>query len=112
MKYDQPCIRYVGYVLRCVLLFAKWLSAKGATMMMTSGKTMYFNIICEELCATGGKIIHVDENRGNLQEIHDIVDTYTLERIKHSEESIERIKWELYPMKIWVPEKRKIITYL
>lgn len=78
---------------------------------MKMNNEIYFNIICEEICATGGKIIHVDENRGNLKDIHDIVDEYTMHRIKKSEETINRIKWELYPMRIWIPEKRKIITY-
>lgn len=61
---------------------------------------------------TGGKIIRVDENRGNLKDIHDVVDDYTLDRLKHSEKTVDRLKWELHLMKIWVPEKRKIITYL
>ena len=50
----------------------------------------YFNVICEEMGITGGKIIHVDENRGTIQEVHDLVD-----------ENIEKYpnaKWEVYPI--------------
>ena len=50
---------------------------------------MYYNVICEEIGITGGKIIHVDENRGTIQEVHDLV-----------AENIEKYptaKWELYP---------------
>ena len=79
---------------------------------MTMSDDMYFNIICEEMGITGGKIIRVDENRGNLKDIHDVVDTYTLERMKESADTVDRIKWELHLMKIWIPEKRKIITYV
>ena len=34
---------------------------------------MYFNLICEELCITGGKVIHIDTNVGSLEEAHKIV---------------------------------------
>lgn len=34
---------------------------------------MYFNLICEELCITGGKVIHIDTNVGSLEEVHKIV---------------------------------------
>lgn len=79
-------------------------------MRMSNG--VYFNIICEEMGVMGGKVIRVDENRGSLKDIHEVVDDYTLERMKQSEDTIDRIKWELHLMKIWIPEKRKIITYL
>ena len=51
---------------------------------------MYFNLICEELGITGGKIIHIDKNVGNMEEVHKIV----CEHIKEHPNA----KWELYPM--------------
>ena len=30
---------------------------------------MYFNLICEEHEITGGKVIHIDKNAGNMEEI-------------------------------------------
>lgn len=30
----------------------------------------YYNVICEEMGDFGGKIIHVDTNRGSIQEVH------------------------------------------
>lgn len=53
---------------------------------------MYFNVICEEIGITGGKIIHIDENKGNIMDIHRIVD----ENIN----KYPNAKWELYPMMI------------
>ena len=29
---------------------------------------MYFNLICEEMEITGGKVIHIDKNIGNMDE--------------------------------------------
>ena len=29
----------------------------------------YFNVICEEISILGGKVIHVDENVGSLEEV-------------------------------------------
>lgn len=52
----------------------------------------YFNLICEEIEITGGKIIHIDKNVGNMNDVHKIV-----------EENVEKFpnaKWELYPMLI------------
>nr|DAG57832.1 MAG TPA: hypothetical protein [Caudoviricetes sp.] len=49
----------------------------------------YFNVICEEISYVGGKIIHVDENVSNMDEVHKVVC-----------ENIEKFpngKWELYP---------------
>ena len=37
---------------------------------------MYFNLICEELCITGGKVIHIDTNVGSLEEVYKIVTEY------------------------------------
>ena len=31
---------------------------------------IFYNLICEELCITGGKIIHIDTNVGTLEEVH------------------------------------------
>lgn len=58
---------------------------------------MYYNIICEEVIPTGGKIIHVDKNGGTLEEVHKIVDEYSK---KHP-----FAKWEMYPRSISVPIK-------
>ena len=37
---------------------------------------VYFNLICEELCITGGKVIHIDTNVGSLEEVYKIVTEY------------------------------------
>lgn len=55
---------------------------------------LYYNIICEELCMTGGKIIHIDVNVGTLEEVHKIV----IENVNKYPNS----KWELYLMQIAV----------
>lgn len=51
---------------------------------------MYFNLICEEIGLTGGKIIHIDVNIGNMEEVHKVV----LDNI----DKYPNAKWELYPM--------------
>jgi len=51
---------------------------------------MYFNLICEEMEITGGKVIHIDKNIGNMDEVHKVV----CENI----EEYPNAKWELYPM--------------
>lgn len=51
---------------------------------------MYYNLICEEIAVTGGKIIHHDQNYGNIEEVHKTV----CENIKKYPNG----KWELYPM--------------
>lgn len=53
-------------------------------------KVEYFNIICEEIGITGGKIIHVDENRGEIEDIHKIVD--------ENYKKYPNAKWELHVM--------------
>lgn len=53
-------------------------------------KNMYFNVICEELCITGGKIIHLDKNAGDIEEVHEIVCEHV--------EKYPNAKWELHPM--------------
>ena len=50
---------------------------------------MYFNLICEEVELTGGKIIHIDINIGNMEEVHKVV----LDNI----DKYPNAKWELYP---------------
>lgn len=51
---------------------------------------MYFNLICEEMEVTGGKVIHIDKNVGNMDEVHEVV-------CEHVEKH-PNAKWELYPM--------------
>lgn len=34
---------------------------------------IFFNVICEEVELLGGKIIHVDKNLGNMDEVHRFV---------------------------------------
>lgn len=34
---------------------------------------VYFNVICEEVEAIGGKIIHMDQNFGDMDEVHKFV---------------------------------------
>lgn len=51
---------------------------------------MYFNLVCEELSVFGGKVIHIDKNVQNMDDVHNVV----IENIdKHP-----NAKWELYPM--------------
>ena len=52
---------------------------------------MFYNLICEELCITGGK---VDTNVGSLEEVHKIV-TDNADKYPNG-------KWELYPMQLAV----------
>lgn len=59
--------------------------------MKKNGK-MYFNIICEEVCMTGGKIIHMDENKESLEDVHKV--------IKENFLKYPNAKWEMYVMKI------------
>ena len=52
----------------------------------------YFNVICEEISILGGKVIHIDENVGSLEEVHKVVmDNVT---------KYPNGKWELYPMQL------------
>lgn len=30
---------------------------------------MYYNVICEEIEITGGKVIHIDKNLGNMNDV-------------------------------------------
>lgn len=54
----------------------------------TGGNAMYLNLICEELVCTGGKVIHIDKNVGNMEEVHKIV-CDNLQKYPNG-------KWELY----------------
>lgn len=56
---------------------------------MSMGR-MFYNLICEEICITGGKVIHIDTNVGSLEEAHKIV-TENVNKYPNG-------KWELYPM--------------
>lgn len=51
---------------------------------------MYYNVICEEIEITGGKVIHIDKNVGNLDEVHEVV-ADNVDRYPNG-------KWELYPI--------------
>lgn len=55
-------------------------------------RTVYYNVICEEIELTGGKVIHVDKNVGELDEVCEIV--------RRNIEKYPNAKWELYPMMI------------
>lgn len=52
--------------------------------------TSYFNLICEEICILGGKIIHIDQNVSNMEEVHKIV--------CDNVGKFPNAKWELYPI--------------
>lgn len=58
--------------------------------MTTSGENMYFNLICEEMCLTGGKVIHIDENKKSLEAVHSVVKDNFLR--------YPNAKWELHIM--------------
>lgn len=51
---------------------------------------MYFNLVCEELSIFGGKVIHIDKNVQNMDDVHNIV----IENV----DKYPNAKWELYPM--------------
>lgn len=52
----------------------------------------YYNLICEEIESIGGKIIHLDQNVGSLE------DLFTL--LSHNINKYPNAKWEIYPMYI------------
>ena len=60
---------------------------------MSMGR-IFYNLICEELCITGGKVIYIDTNVGSLEEAHKIV----IENVNKYPNG----KWELYPMQLAV----------
>lgn len=53
---------------------------------------VYYNVICEEICITGGKIIHVDENANSLPAV--------LVLLSQHVNNYPNAKWEIYPMYI------------
>lgn len=55
-------------------------------------KRLYYNVICEEICITGGKVIHIDTNVGTLEEVHNIV--------IDNAGKYPNGKWELYPIQL------------
>lgn len=55
-------------------------------------KTYYFNIICEEISMTGGKVIHIDENKSSIEEVHELVSKNVIK--------FPNAKWEMYLMSI------------
>lgn len=55
-------------------------------------RRLYYNVICEEICITGGKIIHIDTNVGTLEEVHNIV--------IDNANKYPNGKWELYPVQL------------
>lgn len=50
----------------------------------------YYNVICEEISILGGKVIHIDKNVDNLDEVHEVV-ADNVDRYPNG-------KWELYPI--------------
>lgn len=52
----------------------------------------YFNIICEEVSALGGKVVHIDETYSSIEDVHKVVDKYY--------EKYPNAKWELYLMRL------------
>lgn len=53
---------------------------------------VYFNLICEEMGITGGKVIHIDVNVETMEDVHKIV----CEQVN----KYPNAKWELYLMAI------------
>lgn len=51
---------------------------------------MFYNLICEEIAFTGGKVIHYDQNHGDIESVHKAVCDNLLK--------YPNGKWELYPM--------------
>lgn len=51
---------------------------------------MFFNLICEEVAFTGGKVIHYDKNHGDMESVHKAVCDNLLK--------YPNGKWELHPM--------------
>lgn len=49
-------------------------------------KKMYYNVICEQHEITGGLVIHIDENYGDLNAVHRVM-----------EENVEK-----YPNGFWI----------
>ena len=54
------------YMLICTICFV--LRDKEIRMERT-----FYNVICEELELLGGKVIHIDKNFGDMNEVHNFV---------------------------------------
>ena len=76
-----------------MLIYMSYFVLKIEKGRMSMGR-MFYNLICEELCITGGKVIHIDTNVGSLEEAHKIV-TENANKYPNG-------KWELYPMQLAV----------
>ena len=50
----------------------------------------FYNVICEELELLGGKVIHIDKNFGNMNEVHNFV--------KNNISKYTNAHWELRPI--------------
>lgn len=51
---------------------------------------IFFNVICEEIELLGGKVIHVDKNLGNMDEVH----RFVIDNI----DKYPNAHWELRPI--------------
>ena len=69
-------------------------------MTMKSGKAMYFSMVCEEMEVTGGKTIHINENVGSEEEVHNL--------FWENVYKYPNAKWEIYPSGIIYPLRTKI----
>ena len=50
----------------------------------------FYNVICEELELLGGKVIHIDKNFANMNEVHNFV--------KNNISKYPNAHWELRPI--------------
>lgn len=41
--------------------------------MKSNDGCVYYNLICSEIASTGGAIIHIDVNKGSMEEVHNCV---------------------------------------
>lgn len=64
--------------------------------MMMNGENVYFNMICEEVYVTGGKIIHIDRNAGSEEDVHNLFWNNVFR--------YPGAKWEIYPNGIILPK--------
>lgn len=76
-----------------MLIYMSYFVSKIEEGRMSMGR-MFYNLICEELCITGGKVIHIDTNVDSLEEAHKIV-TENVNKYPNG-------KWELYPIQLAV----------
>lgn len=40
---------------------------------MSMNNRIFYNVICQEFGITGGIIIHIDENKGDLDDVHKLI---------------------------------------